>query len=180
MFVAAVKPETCGIIKSQNHLYMIPRITTTGEKKLIGKQLTMSLLQNRTVELWSSFMPLRKHIQNSISTDLYSMQVYNAGYFNQFDAGAFFVKWAAIEVTDHEIIPEGLEAFTLPAGLYAVFQYKGMVSGAPAFFQYIFNTWLPGSGYILDDRPHFELLGERYSNESPDSEEEVWIPVRLK
>jgi AraC family transcriptional regulator len=37
---------------------------------------------------------------------------------------------------------------------------------------------LPASGYELDDRPHFEILGERYKNNDPDSEEELWFPVR--
>jgi AraC family transcriptional regulator len=36
------------------------------------------------------------------------------------------------------------------------------------------------SAYDLDNRPHFEILGEKYKNESPDSEEELWIPVKLK
>jgi AraC family transcriptional regulator len=43
---------------------------------------------------------------------------------------------------------------------------------------YIFNTWLPKSGYQLDRRPHFEILGEKYKNNNPDSEEEIWIPIQ--
>ena len=39
---------------------------------------------------------------------------------------------------------------------------------------------MPASEYILDKRPHFEILGEKYKNDDPASEEEVWIPVRLK
>jgi len=32
----------------------------------------------------------------------------------------------------------------------------------------------------LDDRPHFEVLGDKYKNADPDSEEEIWIPIRTK
>jgi AraC family transcriptional regulator len=32
----------------------------------------------------------------------------------------------------------------------------------------------------LDNRPHFEILGEKYKQGSPDSEEEIWIPVKEK
>lgn len=32
--------------------------------------------------------------------------------------------------------------------------------------------------YEIDFRPHFEILGEKYKNNDPGSEEEVWIPVR--
>lgn len=29
--------------------------------------------------------------------------------------------------------------------------------------------WLPNSDYLLDDRPHFELLGDKYKNNDPNS-----------
>jgi AraC family transcriptional regulator len=73
-----------------------------------------------------------------------------------------------------------MEPFTLKGGLYAVFLYKGAASAGSATFQYILGTWIPGSEYDLDDRPHFEILGEKYKNEDPSSEEELWIPIRPK
>jgi AraC family transcriptional regulator len=51
---------------------------------------------------------------------------------------------------------------------------------APKTFQYIFGTWLPNSEYVLDNRPHFEILGEKYKNDDPTSEEEIWIPIKAK
>jgi AraC family transcriptional regulator len=47
-------------------------------------------------------------------------------------------------------------------------------------FEYIFETWLPNSDYLVDNRLHFELLGEKYKNKDLDSEEEIWIPIQLK
>ncbi|RYE38364.1 MAG: GyrI-like domain-containing protein, partial [Sphingobacteriales bacterium] len=44
----------------------------------------------------------------------------------------------------------------------------------------IFTEWLPNSAYELDDRPHFELLGSKYKNDDAESEEEIFVPVRLK
>jgi AraC family transcriptional regulator len=32
----------------------------------------------------------------------------------------------------------------------------------------------------LDDRPHFEVLGEKYKNNDPTSEKEIWIPILPK
>jgi AraC family transcriptional regulator len=55
-----------------------------------------------------------------------------------------------------------------------------MASEAPAFYQYIFNSWLPGSGYRLDNRPHFAVMGEKYKNDDPNSEEELCVPVKEK
>jgi AraC family transcriptional regulator len=159
---------------------MKSRIELLAEKKLAGKQMTMSLTNNKTGDLWRSFMPRRKEIQNSIGTDLYSMQVYDEGYFLNFDPNATFTKWAAVEVTDFNSIPAEMESIVLPAGLYAVFLYKGAASAGAKTLQYIFETWLPNSDYLLDNRPHFEVLGEKYKNEDPDSEEEIWIPIKAK
>ncbi len=159
---------------------MEPRIVKCDTKKLVGKRLKMSLSDNKTHELWRSFMKERKEINSRCGSVLYSMQVYDRSYFSNFKPEAEFEKWAAIEVAGFESIPIGLEPFTLDAGLYAVFLHKGGESAGPATFKYIFGTWLPGSGYSLDNRPHFELLGEKYRNGDPDSEEEIWIPIKPK
>lgn len=156
---------------------MTPRIETLPEKKLVGQRMRMTLASNKTGELWRNFMPRRKEIK-SVTSNLFSMQVYNqpmdVGNINQ-----EFEKWAAIEVTDFDTIPAGMESFELSGGLYAVFFYRGL-STDTKIFQYIFGSWLPGSNYLLDNRPHFEILGERYKNNDPNSEEEIWIPIKPK
>ncbi len=158
---------------------MTPRIENLSKKKLIGKQLTMSLADNKTAELWRSFVPRRREITNNLTNDLISMQVYMPAHFADFKPANEFIKWAAVEVSDFDQVPDEMETFTLPGGLYAVFDYKGS-GNDPRIFQYIFGTWLPGSAYDLDDRPHFEILGDRYKNNDPASEEEIWIPIKSK
>ena len=157
---------------------MQPKIETLSSKKLIGKRVRMSLSNNKTGELWGSFMPRRKEIQNNLSSVFFSLQVYDrpveAGNPNQ-----EFEKWAAIEVSDFDAIPDGMEALVLPGGLYAVFHYQGS-SVDTRIFQYIFGTWLPSSNYQLDNRPHFEILGDKYKNADPSSEEDIWIPIKQK
>jgi AraC family transcriptional regulator len=150
------------------------------EKKLVGKRMTMSFSDNKTAELWKGFMPRRKEIMKSIGTELYSMQLYDPKFFSNFNPDAEFEKWATIEVTDFESVPDQMEAFRLEGGLYAVFLYRGTASAAADSFRYIMGEWLPVSGYDLDNRPHFEILGEKYKNESPESEEELWIPIKPK
>jgi AraC family transcriptional regulator len=156
-----------------------PRIETLTERKLIGKRLTMSFADNQTFKLWQSFMPRRKEIKNNLNNELFSMQLYPPSFdFTCFDAA--FEKWAAVEVTDFETVPDEMEIFTLTGGLYAVFDYKGLNTDAK-IFEYIFGSWLPQStGYRLDNRPHFEILGAKYKNNDADSEEEIWIPIMPK
>ena len=142
--------------------------------------MIMSLSDNKTGELWESFMRRRKKIMNSIGTALYSIQVYDHLFFNDFNPDNAFEKWATVEVANFNTLPDEMETFTLPQGLYAVFLYRGPVSESPEIFRFIFKTWLPNSEYTLDHRPHFEILGEKYKNDDPGSQEEIWIPIRPK
>jgi len=140
--------------------------------------MTMSLSNNKTGELWQSFMPRRREIQNNLTAEMFSMQVYDQPLdFGNLDQE--FKKWAAVEVADFGTVPDGTETFVLPGGLYAVFEYKGSSTDTKIFLD-IFGTWLPSSNYVLDNRPHFEILGEKYKNADPNSEEEIWIPIKPK
>lgn len=158
---------------------MEPRIENLDEKKLIGLHMKMSLSENKTAQLWGQFAPRIKEIKNRTSEDKISMQIYPSSYFKQFNPTIEFEKWATTEVSNFEYIPEGMQSFSLKEGLYAVFDYKGSGSDN-SIFQYIFSKWLPNSNYEVDDRPHFEVLGSNYKNNDPDSEEEIWIPIRKK
>jgi AraC family transcriptional regulator len=159
---------------------MQPRIETLTEKKLIGNRLNMTFANNQTFRLWQSFMPRRKEITNNLTADLISIQIYPPLFdFTFSNLNIEFEKWAAVEVTNFDSVPDEMETFILERGLYAVFGYKGS-SNDPQIFQYIFGTWLPNSIYTIDNRPHFEILGEKYKNNDPTSEEEIWIPIKQK
>jgi AraC family transcriptional regulator len=157
---------------------MQPKIKIISEKKLIGKRMSMTFANNKTMELWRSFMPRRKEIKTNMNGELISMQVYtrNIDYSN-FNPHTEFEKWATVEVFDFNAVPTDMDIYTLPAGLYAVFDYTGL-NNDTKIFEYIFRTWLPNSIYQLDNRPHFEILSDKYKNNGSDSEEEIWIPIK--
>jgi AraC family transcriptional regulator len=100
------------------------------EKKFVGKRIKMSFSENKTHELWRSFMSGRREINSIIGMELYSIEVYEQLYFDNFIPKREFDKWAAVEVMN------------------------------------------------FDNRPHFAVMGEKYKNEDPDSEEELWIPIK--
>jgi AraC family transcriptional regulator len=158
---------------------MEPTIKTLAETKLLGKHITMTFANIKTRALWQSFMPHRHEIKNRVGSDFYSIEVYNnPHFFEQFDLDEPFEKWAAVPVSDYTHVPSGMHSIVLPEGLYAVFLYKGKASEAQPMYQYIFADWIPNSPYQLDDRPHFAVMGDKYKHDHPDSEEELWIPIR--
>jgi len=105
------------------------------------------------------------------------MRVYKPDYFKVFSPANNFERWAAVEVGDGSISLRGFEKFELSGGLYAVFRYKGMASEAGEAFRHIYMEWLPSSGYIPDDRPHFDVLGKDYRPDDPEAEEDLYIPI---
>ncbi|MEL6306230.1 MAG: GyrI-like domain-containing protein [Bacteroidota bacterium] len=155
------------------------RIETLAQKKLVGQSISMSLVNNQTGALWAKSIPLLKKVTNAVSSNKHSMQVYPEDYYKPFNPNNTFTKWACVEVSDFDKVPEGLHTFLLEGGLYAVFEYVGR-STDTSIYQYIFSEWLPKSGYVLDNRPHFEVLGAKYKNDDPSSEEEIWIPIFKK
>ena len=158
---------------------MQPRIETINDKKLIGQRLKMSFADYRISELWGRFGLKRKEVTNNLNDDLISLVVYQPTHFIDFKPTNEFERWATVEVANYNYVPPEMETFDLQGGLYAIFNYKGLNTDN-SIFQYILGTWLPNSDFKLDNRPHFEILGEKYRNNDPESEEEIYIPIKKK
>ena len=83
---------------------------------------------------------------------------------------------AALGITEKELAPQGLKARSVPAGDYVVIPFRGSPERFPAAIDFLFGTWLPGSGFVRRLAPSFEryppgfVLRER-------CEFEFWIPV---
>ena len=156
---------------------MTPKIISLEEKKMVGIRLPMSLINNKTGDLFRKFMPRKKEIKNSMSKGVYALQQYD---FENFTPELIFEKWACVEVSDFDEIPSEMESFLLIPGKYVVYTHKGPVSDFVKSFRYMLQTWLPQNGYKADStRPHFGYLTEKYLGPTnPESEEEVWIPVK--
>lgn len=157
---------------------MQPLIKTLNEKKLTGHFIEMSFIENKTFQLWNGFMPKRKEIKNTIDANLYSLEVYRENYFDNFNPSNNFQKWAAVEVSSFENLPSEMKTLVVPSGLYAVFLHVGPATDAHKTYNYIFAEWLPNSAYVVDERPHFAIMDEKYKKDDPSSEEEIWIPIK--
>lgn len=145
---------------------------------LIGMSMEMSLSDNRTVDLFKTFMPKKGVVSDVLNTDVLDVKVYPVNYFSEFDFDRRFVKWAAVEVREGATVPEGMETMQIKGGMYAVFTVPATVG--PEVFQYIFSEYIPKSMYALDDRVHFDVLGESYQKREEGAKQELWVPVKRK
>ena len=158
---------------------MQPEFEIITTKKLVGLSKNMSMADNKTLELFSTFMPKKKEIANAVGTFVYDLRVFPKDYFLAFNPAMSFKKYALVEVTDYIELHEQMEQFTLEGGKYAVFTHRGK-SADFEVFEYIFTKWLPKSDYQLDDRPHFEKLIGNKNNSHSENYELIYIPVCSK
>ncbi|NVO86143.1 GyrI-like domain-containing protein [Hymenobacter sp. P5252] len=157
---------------------MQPRLFDAPARRLVGQRLVMSREHDRTAELWRAFMARRWEMEEPIGPNLFSVTQYPSAYFASYSPRTEFCKWAALEVSAAAPVPPNMQVLTVPAGRYAIFDYRGS-SLDPRIFQAILTEWLPASDFLLDNsRPHLEVLGPGYRNADPSSEEEIWLPVR--
>ncbi|KJD35967.1 hypothetical protein PW52_08160 [Tamlana sedimentorum] len=159
---------------------MNPEIVTIPETLLVGMHTNMSLTENKTFNLFSAFMPQLSRINNIISPDVYEVIIYGEEYFQNFNPNTTFTKWASVAVENLENTPKNMDTLKLKTGNYAKFIYKGLPQDIGNFMGLIFENWLPHSEYILDDRPHFNVLGDSYKPNHPESEEVIFIPIKPK
>lgn len=158
---------------------MEPKIVDAQERKLVGLRIETTIAEDRPGELWRRFKPRVKEIAARANENFYSVQVFEGDLkFEDIQPDTAFEKWAAVEVNDLDSIPEGLEALTLPSGKYAVFIHKGMPCDFPRTARFIYGAWLPDSGFELNGRESFEVMGPDYLPTDPDAEEEVWVPLK--
>lgn len=157
-----------------------PRIVSMPAKKIIGMKATTSISDYAAPRLWPQFKPRKKEIGNLINKEDYSIQLYKKVFsFSEFTSQTEFEYWVGAEVSDTSVVPDGMEVLEIPEGKYAVFIHKGPVTEFRKTLHHIYQEWLPDSGYELEHRPHFEILGEKYLGvHHPDSEEEVWVPIK--
>ena len=70
-------------------------------------------------------------------------------------------------------VPAGMRRWDVPENTYAVFETTLAEIGRT--FDFVYNTWLPGSGYRHAAAPYFERYGENFSPDNPGLS--IYIPV---
>lgn len=157
---------------------LTPEIVRLEAFEIYGKSMDLSLTENRIAELWKEFS--LSLMDQGISAEVkFDVNLYPEDYFHSFIPTKSFTKWAGIKREKGHKLPMDWTCLSIPAGNYACFHYQGKPNN-PAIFQYIFQSWLPSSEYIMDQRPHVMILGPNYHPHRDDSCEDIYLPIRKK
>jgi predicted transcriptional regulator YdeE/DNA-binding transcriptional MerR regulator len=74
-------------------------------------------------------------------------------------------------------VPEDFVVRQVPEYTYAVFTHKGDLPSLGKTYEYIYETWLPQSGYKLATKMDFEYYDDDFKDFAPDSIFYIYIPI---
>lgn len=155
-------------------------IVETDDLKIIGVKsvANYNTIHQVTPVLAKQLMPRLKEIENRTDNFVFSLQDYVSFDYKNFNPNQSFEKWIGVEVADLDNVPKDLEILTIHSGKYVVIDFEGSIEEFLGLWKNIHETWLPNSGFELDDRPHFEKLPPSYNPMQKVNKEQIWIPVK--
>lgn len=159
---------------------MNARIERLPAKTLVGMKVRTSVSADVPVTYWRPFKMRLNEIQNALTERFYSVQVYDGLSLDEITPHTEFEKWAAVEVSNLNKVPDEMDSLIVPEGLYAIFVHIGTPTSFPETLRQIFFEWLPRSSYVLDNRPHLAMMESSYQLDDVNAEELVCVPIKNK
>ncbi len=155
-----------------------PLFQTRAAFKIVGVERYTDKGIPAIQEAWEEFTKRNHEIVNAIKPGVFGIEDYSRDF--DMNTGGFpkYYYIAGYEVSGLKNIPAGMVGKEIPAANYAVFRYNGAISGIHDFFGYIYQNWMPNSGYSMD--PKLSLDFEHYSEPNMNMNDvhlEIWVPI---
>ena len=149
---------------------MEPQFVTKPAFTIVGMLLRATPMTPEIPRLWDRFVPRIDEIAHLAEPQT------SYGVMDHFDeATSQFDYMAGCSVTAVDTLPAEMQRWEVPANTYAVFTTTLPTLGQ--VWGYIYDTWLPASGYRQGAGPYFERYGEHFSPEDPTATFDIYIPV---
>lgn len=160
---------------------MQPEFVLKDEITIIGFKCSNTMRKIRIPALWRKFIQERNKIENMIDGTTYGIYLYDTKIEKiEITDELEFEYLAGVEVTQVNRIPTGMTVHRIPARKYAVFTHRGRLMELQKTYDYIYKTWLPGSGMDFLPAEHFEYHGPNFTGDTPESETQVYIPIKTE
>lgn len=156
---------------------MEPKIVDLDRLILVGLPIYGNPSEGGFGQAWHRFFPLSERIPHRVNPSvMYGVEFYGPEFAQEHN-WTYFPSTAVGELDISEI-PDHLFAAVLPASRYVVFTAKGGLEALPGAFRYAYDTWLPASEYEAAGMLDFERYDDRFHGNEPESEVDVYIPIR--
>jgi len=153
------------------------RLEEKASFNLMGKALRDSRDPGTLLMLWLDFFKVESSVPKPVPGVEYGLYAFGKGQPPTTDKQLIYM--AGYEVPSRAIKPKKLEATTIPAAKYAVFEHHGPVSKVLTTIENIFQAWLPAHKLKPAAQFYFERYDARHKVESPESVIEIWVPVEM-
>lgn len=150
---------------------MEPKIVIRPAFTVVGVRYHGKNENNEIPQMWEAFGPRMHEVKQVINP-----QVCYGISDNMDEDTHEFDYIAGCEVASAADIPEGMVSWVVPAGTYAIFTTTLPRVGQT--FQHAYHTWMPQSGYQGTGGPDFELYDEQFDPRDPQSEFDLYIPIK--
>lgn len=170
-------PITADDFKHEEVRAMEPNIADKPAIKAVGLAGEFSPeTQPEIPALWRRFWARHKEIAAAVEGHTFGLCI---GVDNGEDT---FTYAAALEVENLDNVPDGMQAFDLPPQTYAIFTVplagkEPIGTEIGRAFRFIWNTWLPKSGYTFARAPEIEYYDRRFNADTLSGEIDLYIPV---
>ena len=150
---------------------MPPSIVQQPALRLVGLQIRTRPMAPEIPALWPRFVARMPEVAPVLEPGVTygAMQVPG-------DAPETLLYLAAVPVAPDAAVPDGMTALAVAAGAHAVFEFAFKDIGS--VYPFIFETWLPASGYVQAAAPLLERYGADFNPANPASRMQVRLPVR--
>lgn len=150
---------------------MQPQFVTKPAFTVVGLLIHPTPMSPEIPKLWDQLAPRMGEIAHG------SEPYVSYGLMDNFNPQTSVFDYMAGNAVERvETLPVGMSRWDVPANTYAVFESSIPKLGES--FGYIFNDWLPASGYEQVASPYFERYGENFSPDNPVVS--IYIPVAKK
>jgi len=156
---------------------MQPRFVDLEELILVGLPYYGQPVGGKFTQAWDRFFEVEPSIRSRVNKKVcYGVEVFG----KESTLGGDWFYFPSVQVSDLKEIPGILFAKTFPACRCVVFSVTGGIPKLGEVFRYIYAEWLPASGYEIAYPWDFEVYGEQFKGDEPDSLIDIYIPVREK
>lgn len=152
---------------------MEPRFVNKPAFMVVGMPYVGKNQNQEISEMWGRFNPRGGEIRNVCGDGAYGICSWVEGA----EEGVFEYV-SGLEVNRVDGLPDGMVARLVPAQRYAVFAHHGLLDSLAKTYEYIYQTWLPQSGYELTGTPDFEFYNEDFKIDSEDSIFYIYVPIK--
>ena len=153
---------------------MEPKFVTRPAFKVVGLSYVGKNENQEIAQMWNVFNQRDGEVKAIDRSQAYGLCFDATDHPDE----AYFEYVSGREVANDQDIPEGMVYREIPEHRYAVFTHEGALDNLSETYRYIYETWLPQSGYELDGGFDMEVYDKDFMFNHPDSKFYIYVAIK--